>query len=153
DVGADVIWWSDHDFRIASYRHASRFDFESWSEPLANGEAWTSSRVRADNEKGVARDAVVSGAITGSSEITDEVGDDGTRSLRVRGTASGEAFVTRTHELIAHRGLFKRPLASGIELEISIRPEDVGEDARPIVAVQLSEHAPRGDGPIASVRL
>ncbi|HZR80473.1 MAG TPA: hypothetical protein VFD92_05175 [Candidatus Binatia bacterium] len=153
DVGADAIWWSDHDFRIASYRHASRLDFESWSEPLSTGEPWTATRRHGEREKGIAREPTVSGAITGSSEITAEVADDGSRSLRVRGTATGDAFATRTHELVAHRGLFKRPLASGITLEISIRPEEVSEDARPIVDVDLSEHAPRDGGAIASVHL
>ena len=40
DVGCDVLWWSDHDFRITTYEHVTRFGFESWEEPLDRNEGW-----------------------------------------------------------------------------------------------------------------
>src|SRR4051812_26127850 len=46
-VGADVIWWSDHDFRIASFHHASTFGFEDWHEPIDHDEPWSSGPIEA----------------------------------------------------------------------------------------------------------
>ncbi len=40
DVGADVIWWSDHGWRIASFRHVSRFGFEHLEESIDHDEPW-----------------------------------------------------------------------------------------------------------------
>ena len=40
-VGVDVLWWSDHDWRIEAYRHASRFSFDALTEPIGKLEPWT----------------------------------------------------------------------------------------------------------------
>ncbi|MFN7950774.1 MAG: hypothetical protein U0610_03530 [bacterium] len=149
DVGADVIWWSDHDFRITSYRHASIYDFEDWEEPLGKDEPWgTPELVEPRVSKGLLRRPM--GALTnGSEELTSDAADDGARSLRVRGTGDAPEFATRLIPLFAARGLVKRPLASDVVLDLSIRPESAGADARAVVDIALSEHAPHEGGGIA----
>ena len=39
-LGLDTIWWSDHDFRISTYHHATTFGFEKDREPVDTNEAW-----------------------------------------------------------------------------------------------------------------
>jgi hypothetical protein len=148
EVGADVIWWSDHDFRIGSYRHVSRFGFEDWQEPIDRDEVWS---VRSDQElergpKLLALDgrrAVADGR--GSFESENPV--EGARSLRIIATSGGPEFRSRLYRLRAsQRHLQRRPLASGVTLHLSVFPEDLGPDARAVVELRLSEHAAPGIG-------
>jgi hypothetical protein len=53
-LGIDVIWWTDHDWRLSNYRHMKEYDFEAtvwnpekyrWEEPDAGG--FGSNKVRA----------------------------------------------------------------------------------------------------------
>src|SRR6185436_3651171 len=41
DVGCDVVWWSEHDFRLLDYGLVSHFGFEALQEELGLGEPWT----------------------------------------------------------------------------------------------------------------
>lgn len=159
DVGAEVIWWSDHDFRITSYHHASGFDFESWQEPIDHGESWTSPswvaygrRPSGTGSKGLVRWNFPSDG-SGIGEITADHADDGEKSLRVRAAAASTNFSKYLFAIDAARGLFKRPLASGVSLELSVLPEVSGPDAQAIVAVDLSEHSPREGLPLATYHL
>ena len=34
DVGVDLLWWSDHDFRTDSFRAPAHFGFEGRSDPI-----------------------------------------------------------------------------------------------------------------------
>lgn len=159
DVGADVLWWSDHDFRIDSYRHPSTFGFEDWTEPIDRGEPWKEidwlPRGRADDReedagparKGLRRQPLRSLA-GGDGAIVADRADEGSRSLRVRAIGDGPDFAGHLYPLKASRSTFKRPLGSDVSLGISVFPEKTGGDARGIVEIGLSEHAPRGDLPM-----
>lgn len=159
DVGADAIWWSDHDFRVDSYRHPSTFGFEDWTEPLDRGEPWHEiawlPRGRADEreedagppKKGLRRHPLRSLA-GGDGAIVSDRADEGARSFRVRAIGSAGDFAAHLYPLKASRSLFKRPLASRVSLALSVFPEKSGPDARAVVEIGLSEHAPRGGLPM-----
>jgi hypothetical protein len=151
DVGADVIWWSDHDFRIASYRHASRFGFEGWTEPLDRGEPWRDasperSRKRVEVKRLI--ELPSPNEPIGSAEFTADAVDEGERSLRVRATSPAAEFQPMLYHVEAARGLMKRPLAAGVTLHLSVLPETANADARPAIEIVLSEHAPRDGVPL-----
>ncbi len=159
DVGADVLWWSDHDFRITSYRHVAHLGFEAWTEPLDRGEAWAGRAIEGEGAghgaarvKGVSREAFESLA-TGSAEITAERAEEGEHSLRVRARSDAPGFQAHVYGLEADRGLFKRPLASRVTVELSVWPEAGTADARPMVVAVLSEHAPHEDVPFGVYRI
>lgn len=159
DVGADAIWWSDHDFRVGSYRHPATFGFEDWTEPLDRGEPWREvewlPRGRADERdedagppgKGVRRVPIRS-LDGGDGAIVAERADEGARSFRVKATGHTPEFAGHLYALKASRALFKRPLASRIAVALSVFPENAGPDARAVVEIGLSEHAPRGGLPM-----
>ncbi len=148
DVGVDVLWWSDHDFRIASYRHVTRFGFEDWEEPLDRNESW---RARTDREraggKGLQLDYRRLEA--GSAEFVAAEPREGGRSLRVR--ASHPAAEPRAHlyRFRASRGLHHRPLDSDVVLRLSVLPEEIGPDATAVIEVELSEHPTAGGASLA----
>ena len=144
DVGVDVIWWSDHDFRIASYRHLSRYGFESPKEPIDRGEPWRARLVIDDgNTKGIRTD----------SDHTDPAGEHGFSERSVEGEASlwvalrsdAPSFHSHLLSIEAHRSTHRRSLAAGVTLELAIFAEALGPDACAIVEVLLSEH-PDTDG-------
>ena len=90
DVGVDVIWWSDHDFRIASYRHVTRFGFEDWHEPVDRSEAWRDllpRRREGGGEKGL--EPTDRQLEDGSAEFVVGGAHEGERSLRVRAGGAG----------------------------------------------------------------
>jgi len=159
DVGADAIWWSDHDFRVGSWHHPATFGFEDWTEPLDRGEPWHEvdwlPRGRADEreedagppKKGLRRNPLRA-LPGGDAAIVADRADEGAHSFRVRAIGPGPEFGAHVHPLKASRSLFKRPLASRISLAISVFPEKIGADARAVVEVGLSEHAPRGGAPM-----
>jgi len=149
DLGVDVIWWSDHDFRITSYHHVSSFGFEDWNEPLDRGEAWHTrpDRERFKKPRKTFRRDVAHQIEGGAAELTDDRPQEGLRSLRIRATGDTPAFALHAYTMAATRDLFRRPLAADVSVSIAVRPEELGPDARAAVLVGLSEHAPHEDLP------
>lgn len=167
-VGADVLWWSEHDWRAASYRHVTRYGFEG-QEALDRGEAWTARwaseidpagsepgglepagpepgrRRSGRNEKRI--DAARWTAFDRERLI------EGQASLRIESTTSGQLETEQgpggrswrlyLREVRAGRGRLKRPLGSGVRLELAVWPEELSDEVRPEVRVELSEHPPR----------
>lgn len=143
DVGCDVLWWSEHDFRLTTYQHVARFGFEGQSEPLARGEAWQPYlRKTRQAEKGLQPLVEPPGA---RREFVTSPVLEGERSLRLTLTGRGNPFDTQLLAFGDERTLARRALATGVTLRLGLFPEELGPDARALVEVQLSEHAPRGE--------
>jgi hypothetical protein len=140
-TGLDVLWWSDHDFRITSYRHSARFGFEAESEPLDRGEQWSArSEGEARARKRIRR---LAHRCIPESDLDFAAGDaaEGERSLRLSARSPGGGFAGCLCAISADRARAIRPLASQVALEIQVFAESIGPDARAVVEVQLSEHA------------
>jgi hypothetical protein len=153
DVGADVIWWSDHDFRITSYGHVSTFGFEDETEPMP-----TDGRVLARRKKKNAlRKALVpiegESTATGSSEFVAGDAREGAKSFRIIATNATPQFAGKHFAITADRSLLKRPLAADVTLLLSVFPEQVSGDARPVIEITLSEHPPREGLPFETYHL
>jgi hypothetical protein len=138
DVGCDVLWWSDHDFRITTFEHVTRYGFEAWHEPLDRGEAWTTRLAKyAGDKKGL---GIVELPEGGAARLVEVPVREGERSLRlVAPAARGELRLA----FGAERSLHRRSLATGVRLDLALFPEQLPEDAHVFVEVRLSEHAPR----------
>lgn len=141
-LGLDVIWWSDHDFRATSYNHVGRYGFEAFEEPQARGEAWSLALVRRESDtKGV---RLLRGAPGGRAELVEEPVREGERALRLETSADTQAFQPYSWTFETRRLLHRRPLASRPTVRIGLYPEALDEDARAFLRIDLSEHAPRG---------
>lgn len=155
DLGLDVIWWSDHDFRIASYHHVSTFGFEGESEPIDHREPWQGEPwQRLDRRKWLSR---ISGspAAEDEMEFTDEQPFEGQRSLRVRVSASSNSkrVRERLYRLRAARGVYRRPLASDVTIRLAIFPEQIDSSGRAVIKIGLSEHAPHEENGLTTYGL
>ena len=145
ELGVDAIWWSDHDFRIATWRHASTFGFEDWSEPLDRGEpwnAWSEREERAVKELRLLGSRSVPG---GSVQFVREKAVEGERCLQVRARSPGRDFADHLLNLRCDRALLHRPLAAEVTLRIAVHPLRLGPDARAAIEINLSEHDSGGE--------
>lgn len=141
DVGCDVLWWSDHDFRITTFEHVTRFGFEDWTEPLDRGEPW---RLSLADQLGETKGMLVPARPRGSAaELASSPVREGERSLRLSYAPGSKDFEAFMLAFTAARMLERRSLALGVALELAVFPAALGPDARGIVQVRLSEHAPR----------
>lgn len=144
-LGVDAIWWSDHDFRIASYHHVSTYGFEGDREPLDRNESWTRRHKReADREKQL-RLAPDRTAARGEVLYTIQPTVEGERAMRVRSTSPTPRFKPFLHELTAHRALTRRALATEVTFSVAVFPEALQGEAQGVIEVVLSEHAPHGE--------
>jgi hypothetical protein len=149
DLGLDVLWWSDHDFRITSNRHATRFGFEGPEESLDRNESWRVRSSREERHKKYLKPDARRTPAGSLAEFTASDAREGERSLRLRMTNAGGKFRGPFKFLGAGRSLAVRPLALDVTLQLEIHAEALGDDARAIVEVQLSEHPAHLDVPYA----
>lgn len=153
DVGADVIWWSDHDFRITSYGHVSSFGFEDVTE-LMPSDGRVMARRKKKNALQKALVPLEIGAVApGEASFPSDDPREGAKSLRLTASAGGEEFAGHRFAITADRSLLKRPLAAEVTLLLSVFPEQVSADARPVVEIVMSEHPPREGLPFEAYRL
>ena len=141
-VGCDVLWWSEHDFRLTTYQHVARFGFEGPAEPLARGEDWQPYLRKTRSAQKVLQPLVEPPGAT--HEFVAQPVLEGERSLRLALGGRGPQFETQLLVLGDERTLTRRALATGVTLRLAVHPRELGPDARALVEVQLSEHAPRG---------
>jgi len=150
DLGLDVIWWSDHDFRIASYQHVSAYGFEDDHEDLDRNEPWTRRHRREAGREKWMRPAPDRSPAPGAATYTIQPVVEGERAMRVQSSSRTPRFKGFLQELSAHRALTRRCLATDISFTLAVFPERMDEDARGAVEVVLSEHAPHEELPFTS---
>jgi hypothetical protein len=139
-LGVDLIWWTDHDWRLSNDRAMKRYDFESafwdsvsirWTEPDSDfaGEFryWEPDLSTLDFLH---------------TSIADTLGFQSARSFRLEATGNpGSTFdvgtVTQTcSDFQNHHSLVKH-----VSLRIRIFPEELDPvDARLVFEVELSDH-------------
>ncbi|MDG4800718.1 hypothetical protein [Micromonospora sp. WMMD980] len=125
----DVLWWTDHDFRVAAHDHRRevRFDGPRESEgPLA----WTWT---------AATEGRLTEATADFVAAPDAAGGPG-RALRLAATGAGTHWYAGQAWNWTHTGNI-----SDTTLHLDVRPESAGPDATLTVEVALSHH-PAGPG-------
>ncbi len=170
EVGIDVLWWSDHDWRIAYFTYLDGFDFEM-ETLVGRGEIPLSDKARAKLEfllqdepskleqalrmRRLIRptDTALLLADTGhepaefSAEISTERAFQGTRSLKFIGRGMADkGFSAGYYDFETKRKRAKRSLASKVKVRFSIFPEtEVTEDILIGLRVALSQQPPDHD--------
>ncbi len=139
--GIDVLWWTDHDWRVARHTYLSSFDFEvrfreqtiphrnvPWKKPpriISYG--WRS-------QTGGARLA------ESGVRATEEEAAEGRKSLQVEAAArpGSDLWGWSGAGLAAKGGRFQATLAAEVVLKLAVQPLALGDDARAVVSLQLS---------------
>ena len=168
----DVLWWTDHDWRISGYTYVTGFDFEEGlseigyaPEPLRTGH-WEGSEpmppwARASPQElavgtgglepvqtGWSRTPVVNPAKRVRLEVSDRQARSGERSLHVQVRGGGGDWERVAIAFHASRRRHVASLASGVRLRLSVLPVAGGDDARLVLSVLLSQQPPDYQGRI-----
>ena len=169
-IGLDVLWWTDHDWRIAYHTYADGYYFEadglSATRPVPNGEG---DQMQVDLSPHPSNAPVVDPI----ARISAERASQGKKSLELAATSSGKPLPDlgaalpdpnadgegggrgrrRPQAIGPYQGLFytidasrrrfKRSLASGVTVDISIWPDfDPAPDRMAAVRFDLSQQPP-----------
>ncbi|MBI4477291.1 MAG: hypothetical protein HY654_08975 [Acidobacteria bacterium] len=146
-IGLDVLWWSDHDWRMAYHTYNRAFGFEGPDLTTAVPtyyEPGTDLRAAAGNEpvtitlaphkfNGHVKDAI--------ARTTTQRATEGTRSLEVVAAAAGPGWQPYLYEIDSTRRRMKRSLASKVTLSFAAFT-DAGDEVMAAVRVDLSQQPP-----------
>ena len=146
-IGLDVLWWSDHDWRMAYHTYNRSFGFEGSELTTAVPtyyEPGTDLTAAATNPpmtitlaphkfNGTVKDAI--------GRTTPERATEGTRSLEIAAAAAASGWQPYLYEIDATRRTMKRSLASNVRLSFAVFA-DAGNDAMATVRVDLSQQPP-----------
>ena len=145
-IGLDVLWWSDHDWRMAYHTYNRAFGFEGpgLTTPVPTYyEPGTDLNATAKNERmtitlaphklnGNVKDAI--------ARTTTERATEGMRSLEMAAAPAASGWQPYFYEIDATRRTMKRSLASNVKLSFAVFA-DAGEQAA-AVRVDLSQQPP-----------
>ena len=162
-VGVDVIWWTDHDWRISLYRHVSNFGFEITTgpsddrvflEPLSQDEPWTPT-IGFEQGIGATKHWVRTQAagLTSFEARTDTDAFEGSASMQLSATADDAAFTPLRYGFDSRRSRHKRPIAADVEIHLAIKPVSLGPDARAFVDITLSNQPATVDADAQQYRI
>jgi hypothetical protein len=140
-VGVDVLWWSDHDWRVTGYKHATTFGFDGFSEPIDLNEGWTaSSALEASGTKQVAI-RTSAGLASSNARISTTNPYAGSGCLELSATNTTSSFVPLEYDVTATKLRWVAPLATDPVITIAVDAKALGNDARAFLRLGLSEHA------------
>lgn len=141
-LGVDVLWWTDHDFRIAALGYREAVGFNGQSEP-ENGLAWDWAPLT-DGTLASARHEFIT-----SPQSPDETGG----SLRLQATGRDDAaWATYLLEGKAWNFTYSTSYADTV-LELDVLPESLSADAELVVEVESSYRPATGNRPAGQYRL
>jgi FlgD Ig-like domain len=140
-AGVDVVWWTDHDWRLTNWRHQTQYDFESmwW---WAAGNRW----VEPDDAFAGADRFWVPEIYPSTflfTSISDTLAYEGNRSMRLEATGTpgspdfeGEYYGQVSEELHNMNSLAKR-----VRLQFAVFPENLDPaETKFVVRAELSDH-------------
>lgn len=159
----DVLWWTDHDWRIAAHTYVEGYDFEegmqsvqrvpaslrerqldgreplpAWARDGAIGdpEATESSRVGWQRQRGA-------GARRAKVQISTREAREGAKSLHAELDSRKPGWERVALGFGASRRRHVASLASEVEVALSILPERMRGDARITISFPLSQQPPQ----------
>ncbi len=134
-LGLDVLWWTDHDWRVAYHTYLDGHDFEG-------------SEAKRKDVKITLTPHSANGKVTDPvARLSAERAVEGKHALEVGAAAAAGGFQAFFQEIGATRARLKRSLASGVEVDIAIYPE-IELDKKTMVGVRfdLSQQPPAALG-------
>ncbi|GGM43880.1 hypothetical protein ACFFX1_24105 [Dactylosporangium sucinum] len=136
--GVDVIWWTDHDFRIAAFAHRAAVHFDGAAEP-ERGLAWTWTTSAEGKLTSSAADFVAS---------PHSPPDGPGKALRLSAAGAG---------ILWYQGNAWNATANACiadtTLTLDVLPETLSGDGALLLDVQLSHHPARGGRPAGILRI
>ncbi len=146
-IGVEVLWWSDHDWRMAYHTYNRAFGFEApdlttpvptYYEPGTDLNATTVNERMAitlapHRFNGDVRDAL--------GRTTIERAIEGGRSFEVAAASGGGSWQQYAYEIDGTRRTMKRSLASKVSLSLAVFAE-AGAASMAAVRVDLSQQPP-----------
>ena len=135
ELGVDVVWWTDHDFRLQAHGYRQAVRFEGLSEP-ENGLSWT----WAPRSAGAL--AATAATFVAEPHTPDEPG----RALRLTATGTAASWGTYQLEGTAWNSTYTTSLAATV-LELDVLPEQLGADAELVVEIASSYRPATGGRP------
>lgn len=146
DNGVDVIWWTDHDWRMAARYYREVVHFDSLSEP-EHGQPWAWTLRRTGS------------ALLASSELTagaaapaDPSPTSSGLALRVMSSGSEPASVRMTANTHPARINLNGNI-DGLKLHLEVYPQRVGRLGYLEITIPLSYHPSSGGRPAGHYRL
>ncbi|GLY93787.1 hypothetical protein [Actinoplanes sp. NBRC 103695] len=130
--GVDLVWWTDHDFRVAAHDHRQAVHFDAVTEN-ENGLAWT----WAQRTEGVL--ATAASTFVDSPHSADDPG----RALRLSARGAVAAGGILWHVGSAWNSTYNACVAD-TTLTLDVFPEQAGPGATLLVQMKLSYH-PEGE--------
>jgi hypothetical protein len=146
-IGIDVLWWSDHDWRMSYHTYNRAFGFEApdlttavptYYEPGTDVAAAAGNPAMTITLAPHPANGKVSDAI---ARMTTERAVEASRSFEVAAAAASPGWQPYLYEIDATRRTMKRSLASKVKLSFSVFVES-GDDAMAAVRVDLSQQPP-----------
>ena len=146
-IGLEVLWWSDHDWRMAYHTYNRAYGFEG--AELATRvptyyEPGTDLSLTRQNEQMVitlAPHKSIGSVAAAVGRTTTERAAEGSRSFEVAATGAGKGWQPYLYEIDATRRTMKRSLASSVKLAVAVFA-DASRDAMAAVRVDLSQQPP-----------
>lgn len=129
----DVIWWTDHDFRVAAHDHRREVRFDGLSEVVNTMEwTWTESR---------------QGAVTsGGAEFIDDPRSPDESGRAMRMTAAGTGWGILWYSAASWNQTFSGSLAD-LTIDLDVLAERLGPGRELLIEMNTSYHPARGDRP------
>jgi len=140
-TGVDVIWWTEHDFRVQAHGYRQGVQFEGMVEP-EDGLDW----IWTQNQTGEITGAA--GTFVDAPHSPDEPG----RALRLQATGPGEDWGWLRFEGAAWNSTYSTCLA-GTTIELDVLTESLGADAELVVEIESSYRPERAGRPAGQYRL
>jgi hypothetical protein len=141
EAGVDVLWWTDHDWRMSyhTYIDGCNFEMDSLETKI--------DTVLSGDDRAV---GFYLTPVSGNGDLTHEnvaISADravqGTRALKMNVAAASNDFEQCYYQYDVDRRRAKRSLASNVQLHFAVYPEnDEREDVRICVRVKLSTQPP-----------
>lgn len=132
-AGVDVIWWTEHDFRVQAHGYRQGVRFEGMVEP-ENGLDWAWTQSQAGQISSAA------GSFVDAPHSPDEPG----RALRLQATGPGDDWGWLVFEGAAWNSTYSTSLA-GTTIELDLLTESFSPDAQLVVEI-ISSHRPARAG-------
>lgn len=133
-TGVDVVWWTEHDFRLRAHGHRQAVSFDAATEGTGTSE-WTWA------------ESVVGGPVTGQSAtyVDDPHSpDEPGRALRLRALGPSSTWGSFQVEGQAWNSTCSTSIAD-TTLELDVLAEQLGVDAELVVEI-VSSHRPAAEG-------
>jgi hypothetical protein len=139
--GVDVLWWTDHDWRIARHTFVESFDFDRLRQrqPIPHRGAPWSKRPRKILTAWHRRDGGETLAVAEQEISPQAIQGKGALQLTAHARPGELSWGWTGGEVDASGGRYTRPLSSDVTVELAVRPEKaLGENAQLEIRFALS---------------